>query len=142
MASKPEKPVQWKQGWVTVGGKRYYFRSWWEVDYACYLEILKRYKRIKEWEYEPQTFWFENIKRGTRSYLPDFRITDQDGSQYFVEVKGYMDAKSLTKLKRMKKYHPEVRLLMVNKEQIEEIRMKFGSLLKQQITSINQNPKS
>jgi hypothetical protein len=34
----------------------------------------------------------------------------------------------------MKKYYPEVKLLMVNKEQIEEIRMKFGSLLKQQIT--------
>jgi hypothetical protein len=120
---------------VTVGGKKHYFRSWWEVDYACYLNILRKYKRIKEWEYEPQTFWFEKIKRGTRSYLPDFRITDQDGSQYFVEVKGYYDKKSLTKLRRMKKYYPEVKLLMVNREQIEEIRMKFGSLLKQQINN-------
>jgi hypothetical protein len=97
--SKPTPPVKFKQGWVTVGGKKHYFRSWWEVDYACYLNILRKYKRIKEWEYEPQTFWFEKIKRGTRSYLPDFRITDQDGSQYFVEVKGYMDAKSKTKLR-------------------------------------------
>jgi hypothetical protein len=44
-----------------------------------------------------------------------------------------MDAKSKTKLKRMKKYYPHIRLHMVNKEQIEEIRDKFGSLLKQQI---------
>jgi hypothetical protein len=133
--SKPNQPVKWHQGWVTVGGKKHYFRSLWEVDYACYLNILRKYKRIKEWEYEPQTFWFEKIKRGTRSYLPDFRITDQDGSQYFVEVKGYYDKKNLTKLRRMKKYYPEVKLLMVNREQIEEIRMKFGSLLKQQINN-------
>jgi hypothetical protein len=130
--SKPTPPVKWKQGWVTVGGKKHFFRSQWEVDYARYLEILKKYKRIKEWEYEPKTFWFEGIKRGVRSYLPDFRITEHDGTKYFVEVKGYMDSRSKTKLKRMKKYHPDVKLLMVNKEQIEEIRFKFGSLLSQQ----------
>jgi len=133
--SKPNQPVKFKQGWATIGKKKYFFRSWWEVDYACYLEILRKHNRIKDWEYEPQTFWFENIKRGTRSYLPDFRITEIDGSQYFVEVKGYMDKKSLTKLKRMNKYYPEVKILMVKKEQIEEIRMKFGSVLKQQIVA-------
>lgn len=132
--SKPNRPVKWKQGWVTVGDKKHFFRSWWEVDYACYLEILKKYKRIKEWEYEPKTFWFENIKRGTRSYLPDFRITEFNDTVYYVEVKGHMDDKSKTKLKRMKKYYPEVKLLMANRAQIEEIRMKFGTLLKQQIT--------
>jgi len=134
-SGKGKSPVAFKQGWATVGDQKHYFRSGWEVEYAQYLEILKKHKRIKNWEYEPETFWFENIKRGTRSYLPDFRITENDDTQYYVEVKGYMDAKSKTKLKRMKKYHPEVKLLMVNREQIEEIRFKFGSLLRQQSPS-------
>ena len=133
--SKPNLPVKWKQGYVTIGEKRYFFRSWWEVDFACYLEILRSHGKIKDWEYEPQTFWFENIKRGTRSYLPDFRITENNDTQYYVEVKGYMDPKSLTKLKRMKKYYPDIKLQMVNREQIEEIRMKFGSVLKQKIVA-------
>lgn len=133
--SKPTPPVKWKQGWVTVGDQKHYFRSWWEVDFACYLEILKNHKQIKGWQYECETFWFHNIKRGTRSYLPDFKITENDGTTWFVEVKGYEDPKTKTKMKRMKKYYPDVKLQMVRKEQIMEIRKKFGSLLKQQITS-------
>jgi hypothetical protein len=130
--SKPNQPVKWKQGWVTVGGKKHFFRSLWEVSFAQYLEVLKKAGNIAEWEYEPETFWFEGIKRGARSYLPDFRITRHDGSKYFVEVKGYMDAKSKTKLKRMKKYYPDVELQMVGRSQIEEIRFKFGTVLNQQ----------
>lgn len=131
--SKPNQPVQWKQGWYTIGGQKHFFRSHWEVDFACYLEILKKSKNIKEWEYEPYCFWFNEIKRGVRSYLPDFRVTENDGSQHYIEVKGYFDKKSLTKLKRLKKYYPEVELRMVKADQIKEIRMKFGSLLQRQI---------
>lgn len=133
----PPQPVKFKQGWATVGGRRHYFRSGWEVDYACYLEILKKHKKIKEWNYECKTFWFESIKRGTRSYLPDFLITENDGSEYFVEVKGWENPKSKTKLKRLRKYYPDVKLLMVRRDQIEEIRQKFGSLLTQQLSPPN-----
>jgi len=132
MTQLHKQPVKWKQGWVTVGGKKCFFRSGWEVTYAQYLQILKKYKKIKEWEYEPETFWFEAIKRGVRSYLPDFRITENDGSVVFHEVKGFMDAKSKTKLKRMKKYHPDVKLYLVQDAQIKEIKKKFGSLLTKQ----------
>lgn len=71
---------------------------------------------IKAWEHEPKTFWFNEIKRGTRSYLPDFKVTVPDGSHYWVEVKGYFDSKSLTKIKRFNKYYPQERLLVVSKE--------------------------
>lgn len=88
-----------------------HFRSSWEANYARYLNWLQVKGDILRWEFEPDTFWFEAIKRGVRSYLPDFKVWPADGGEpYYVEVKGYMDAKSRTKLKRMQKYHPTVKV--------------------------------
>lgn len=94
-------------GWREIGGQRKYFRSMWEANYARYLQYLKKMGHIKNWEHEPQTFWFHAIKRGTITYLPDFKITRNDDTHYWVEVKGYMDSKSQTKIKRFKKYYPD-----------------------------------
>ena len=80
------------------------------------LQFLKDQKVIQEWEHEPKTFWFEAIKRGVRSYMPDFKITEKEGTHYWVEVKGYMDARSHTKIKRFAKYYPEERLIVIGKE--------------------------
>lgn len=101
-----------RQRWEKIGDKDIYCRSNWEASFARYLQWLKIKNQIKEWEYEPQTFWFEKIKRGTRSYLPDFKVTKLDGTHYWVEVKGYMDRKSLTKIKRFKKYYPSEELFI------------------------------
>ena len=110
-----ERPnASWKGGWRTIGGKRKYFRSRWEANYGRYLEWLKSLKQIKEWEHEPQTFWFEGVKRGCVSYLPDFRVTNNSGSVEYHEVKGWMDARSKTKIKRMAKYHPTVKLIVID----------------------------
>src|SRR5574338_782510 len=87
------------KGWITVGGKEFHYKSQWEKNYAKFLQFLKEKNQIQDWEYEPKTFWFENIKRGVRSYLPDFKVINLDGSHYWVEVKGYMDARSKTKIK-------------------------------------------
>jgi hypothetical protein len=57
-----------------------------------------------KWEFEPKTFYFEDIKRGCVSYTPDFYLPEEDK---WVEVKGWMDSKSKTKIKRFKKYFPE-----------------------------------
>ena len=89
------------------------FRSRWEANYARYLNWRVKHGEIARWEYEVETFWFLQIKRGVRSYTPDFKIYPLDGEPYFIELKGYMDAKSLTKLKRMRIYHPEVRVELV-----------------------------
>jgi len=43
-------------------------------------------------------------------------VIHSNQGEEFVEVKGYMDAKSKTKIKRMAKYHPTVRLRVVTKE--------------------------
>lgn len=130
MGHSGKPPVKWKQAWATIGGQRCFFRSKWEHDYALYLELLKEHGKINDWQHEPKTFWFDQIKRGTRSYLPDFRISESDGTHTWVEIKGYMDAKSKTKLKRFKKYFPEEKLYLVQEEQIKEIRSKFSFLYK------------
>lgn len=117
----PRKNVTWKQGWRTIGGQRIYFRSKWEMNYARYLEWLRERGEIKAWEYEPTTFWFEAIKRGTRSYTPDFRVTERNGKVAYHEVKGWMDDRSKTKLKRMAKYHPEVKILLIDADTFRSI---------------------
>jgi Protein of unknown function (DUF1064) len=105
-----------KGAWECIGGSRYYFRSLLEVRVATYLQSIQESLQINSWEYEPQTFWFEGIKRGVRSYKPDFKVTSLDGSHYWVEVKGYMDSKSKTKLKRFKKYYPKEQLIVITKD--------------------------
>lgn len=104
----------WRADWREIGGKRKYFRSRWEANYARYLQLLKDNKQIKEWEHEAKVFWFEGIKRGCVSFLPDFEVTNNDNSLEYHEVKGWMDARSKTKLRRMKIYHPEVKLLVID----------------------------
>lgn len=87
-----------------------HFRSSWEANYARYLNSLLLAGEIKRWEFEPDTFWFEQIRRGVRSYLPDFKVWPLVGDPYYVEIKGFLDDKSKTKLKRMAKYHPDVKI--------------------------------
>ena len=104
------------QDWRTIGGKRKYFRSKWEANFARYLQWQKSKDLISDWLHEPQTFWFEGIKRGCVSYLPDFKIIHADGKHEWIEVKGYMDPKSATKLKRFKKYFPTESIHVIGSE--------------------------
>lgn len=113
---KTSRVFQNKAGWKTIAEREIYFRSSWEVRIAEYLQFLKEREEIKEWEHEPQTFWFEGIKRGVCSYKPDFKVIKKDGSHFWVEVKGYMDAKSRTKIKRFKKYFPNEELVVWDKK--------------------------
>jgi len=109
-------------GWYKIAGRKYYFRSGWEVVYARYLEWLKDNGKIEKWEYEPKTFWFKEIKRGVRSYTPDFKIYNWTGTIEYHEVKGYMDNKSKTKVKRMAKYYPSVFLKVVDQNNYKPIK--------------------
>lgn len=103
------------QGWRKIGSDDIYFRSKWEANYGRFLHYLKGKGFIKEWFHEPQTFWFEGIKRGCVSYLPDFKVINNQGDHYWVEVKGFMDSKSATKIKRFKKYYPSEKLVVIDK---------------------------
>lgn len=103
------------KGWVTIADKTYYFKSKWEYQYAMYLDLMKRNNHIIDWFYEPHTFYFKGIKRGTTNYKPDFKVIFPSGNEEWFEVKGYMDSKSATKIKRMAKYFPEIKLRVIDK---------------------------
>lgn len=110
-----ERPnASWKAGWREIGGIPKYYRSKWEANYAYYLQWLKSNGQIADWEHEPTTFWFTGVKRGCVSYLPDFLVKENDGSEAYHEVKGWMDDKSKTKIRRMAKYHPTVKLSVID----------------------------
>lgn len=106
------------------GGKRkdlgIYVRSAWEANYARYLIWMKEVGDIKDWKYEPETFSFP-VKRGTRFYTPDFKVWEIDGRITYHEVKGYMTQKGRTALKRMAKYHPEIVIILIDKNYYKSI---------------------
>lgn len=108
------------------GGHRpdlgFYVRSQWEANVARYIKFLMQKGEVKGFEYEADTFEFTNIKRGTRSYTPDFKIYNNDGSLEYWEVKGFMDQVSKTKLKRMAKYYPDIPIRVIEREQYNEIK--------------------
>jgi len=111
------KDTAYKQFWAIVGDKEpIYFRSSWEYYYAIFLEKLKQEGKIVNWKHEPLVFWFHDIKRGVRSYLPDFCILHLNGTEEWVETKGLMDSKSQTKMKRMAKYYPQIKIRLVGSE--------------------------
>lgn len=106
-----------------------YVRSSWEANYARYLNWQKDKGIIKDWQYEPDIFWFEGIKKGTRHYTPDFKVFGGKGEFFYVEVKGWMDQKSRTKLKRMEKYHPDVDVRIVSAKEYREIARRFKPMI-------------
>lgn len=110
------------------GGKRpdlnnQYFRSRYEANYARYLNFLiKNNGGIIKWEYEVDTFWFEKIKRGVRSYTPDFKIYNAKGGFEYHEVKGWDYPRGITARKRMAKYFPLVKLILIDSDYFKAIK--------------------
>lgn len=121
--------ASWRAGWREVGGQRCYFRSAWEANYGRYLEWLREKGEIFAWAHEPETFWFEKIKRGVRSYKPDFRVTEIGGGIAYHEVKGWMDDRSKTCIARMRRYYPAVRLVVVDGRGYRAIRAKVAGII-------------
>jgi len=118
-----------KKGTYNINGKKIFFRSMWEANYALYLDFLIKQKEIVKWEFEVDTFWFLKIKRGVRSYKPDFKVYTSKNKFEYHEVKGWMDNKSKTKLRRMKIYYPEVKMILIDAPVYKDIKNKLGRLL-------------
>lgn len=126
---QPRPQASWKAGWREIGETRKYYRSRWEANYARYLEWLKAKGQIVNWEHEPKTFWFDKIKRGCRTYLPDFLVVENDGRESYHEVKGWMDARSITKIKRMRIYHPNVTLVVIAAKQYRALQKQVKGMV-------------
>ena len=113
------------QGKRTIGKKTYRFRSLWEMNYARYLEFLRRKGEITDWEYEPTVFRFpkEAYDAGPFLYKPDFVVTEVDKTRRWHEVKGWLNPSSKKKIKRFHKHFPqEGEIILVGKEWFSKAR--------------------
>lgn len=121
-----------QQGTELIGGKYVSYRSGWERNYAVYLEWLKEQKQIKDWEYEPCRYSFIDNKCNPpralgNGYLPDFKVIRPNSTWYLVELKGYKQGK--LKLKRMKKYYPEIEIELLEYKDYASLKNKVGKML-------------
>lgn len=103
LAELDGKPITKKKNRKSVIGKRadlnQFFRSNWEANVARWFN-----HQGKSWSYEPKVFSFleHGIKRGTVSYCPDFLA-----GALWIEVKGMLDPRGKTAIKRFKRYYPK-----------------------------------
>lgn len=121
--------ASWKAGWREIGGKRNYYRSRWEANYARYLQMLKERGDIRDWEHEPLTFFFDGERGSVLSYKPDFMVTDNSAAVAYHEVKGWMDDRSKAIISLMEKYHKSVRLVVIDGMEYKEIRRTVAAMI-------------
>lgn len=101
-----------------------------EANVIRYAEFLKRHGNIEDWEYEPDEYFFP-VKRGPGGfYKPDIKIwlNRAEGRFEYWEVKGFMSPTSKTKLKRMTKYYPCIRVELIDTKRYQEIK-KWAKLI-------------
>jgi len=128
----PTMPTEFKRETVWFNDQCYTFRSGWEQNYAYYLEWLKKQGQIKDWEYEPERYYFITTE-GNRQrafgngYLPDFRVTNLDGTTYLIEIKGR--SQGMMKLRRMKRFYPDIKIELVDAKAYNELKRKVGKML-------------
>ena len=122
-----------------VGVRGIRFRSKAEARYAAYLDWLFTVRQIDSWAYEPMTFWFTpdavkgGVRRGVTSYKPDFMVTTnrafQGPCKEYHEVKGYLDPRSKTALARMKRYYPDVTVIVIDSKQMAALKRQVGGIV-------------
>jgi hypothetical protein len=98
-----------------VNGRSVYFKSQVEVRFATILQRLQQASAIVEWDYEGKEFWFDDIRRGTCSYRPDFRAVWPEEGEVYYETKSTsgLRQRDVTKFRRMAKRYPDVKLVLV-----------------------------
>jgi hypothetical protein len=92
-----------------------------ESNVIRFFAFLKTRGEIRDWAYEPETFYFEGVKRNPISYTPDIRVIENSGVVRYYEVKGYMDSVSRSKLRRMTKFYPEIEIRLIQSAEYREI---------------------
>lgn len=107
-----------------IGDKRYLFKSNWELNIAIYLEYLLLMGEIKDWEYEPTRFSFMFNEYGVRTYAPDFLVRQDDGDK-LIELKGWVDEKTKSKIKLMKEYYPNINIEIWTEKEYRSIEKEY-----------------
>lgn len=107
-----------------------FFRSAWEANYARYLNALITIGQVESWRHEPRVFVFPS-KRGARSYRPDFEVVTTGGVVEYHEVKGYDYPRGKSCRRKMKRYYPKEKVVLVDKKEYEPIARAFRRVLPQ-----------
>jgi hypothetical protein len=108
---KPAIPGSGKCSWYFHDGIKY--QGSWEFRMGLWLKSqgidFKCHVGVRQFEYarDGQTF----------TYCPDFYIPDGD---YFIEVKGYFSKEDRKKIETIRRYYPDVRLDVYEKEKLVE----------------------
>lgn len=105
-----------------------YVRSSWEANVAQWLNWRVEQGEIVRWEYEIDLFEFP-VKRGSKFYTPDFKVWTSETAYHYIEVKGYMDQPSRTKLNRMRIHFPNERVDILGREEYRELEKQFRDKL-------------
>ena len=122
-----------RETYEASNGKIYYTRSGWENNYCAYLDWLLGMGEIKAWEYEPTPRYefivteFGRQRALSLGYLPDFKVTNNDGTFYLVEIKG--KPQGMRKLQKMKKFYPKIKIELVTGKEYKILKKKVGRLL-------------
>lgn len=105
-----------------------FVRSSWEANFSRYLNWLQDRGEIVRWEYEPQIFRFP-VKRGNKSYTPDFKVWLTDTEYEWREVKGWMDDASRIKLRRFALHFPEesARLELIDSAAYRQLEKEYSA---------------
>ena len=97
--------------------------------------------KVAEWLNKQAIGWDrKKIKFGHRTYTPDFVIDVNT----IIEVKGYMRERDLYKLRLFKSFHPNIKILLIEKNEFFNIdELKFSDLLtleqKYDLSNINES---
>lgn len=98
---------------AAIAGTTYRFDSKLEHTYAILLEHQRRSGQIEAWEFHPEAIQFEKHKHGVTQYVLDFKVTHRNGTVEWVECKGYIDARSATRVRRFCQYRSADELVLV-----------------------------
>lgn len=104
-----------------IGNKEYIFKSSWEVEIAKRLQSLVDQSYILEWKYESKHFNFDDMKRGTRSYCPDFEVVLTNKEYLYIEVKGWKMPMSMKRIEMFRKRYPKVRFYLIDEKEYGKI---------------------
>lgn len=106
---------------VMIDNKEYTFKSSWEVEIAQRLQSLVDNGYIREWKYESKHFNFDDMKRGIRSYCPDFEVRLLDGDCIYLEVKGWKMPKSMKRIDMFIERYPNVKFYLIDDKEYGKI---------------------
>lgn len=76
--------------------------------YKSKLESIVAKRLGKKAKYESEKLKYVIVK----NYIPDFIITEKDGSKKYIEVKGYLRYEDQVKMKAVRYSHPDLHIEM------------------------------